>query len=83
MILTIQHMVYGINCRKRDELIKYLEKSYRNTRISTKNKQKAYNETVPTSFRNDWNKGLWLPSSVDVNEESIQYIVDKIAKFYQ
>ena len=71
---------------KRDELIKYLEKNHIGTRpmYPPINKQKAYNETtsLPVSEMIG-TKGLWLPSSVDLNEESIQYVVDKIVKFYQ
>ncbi len=71
---------------KRDELMKYLEKNHIGTRpmYPPINKQKAYNETtsLPVSEMIG-TKGLWLPSSVDLNEESIQYVVDKIAKFYQ
>ena len=71
---------------KRDELMKYLEKNHIGTRpmYPPINKQKAYNETtsLPVSEMIG-TKGLWLPSSVDLNEESIQYVVDKIVKFYQ
>ena len=77
-----------IDCvaEKRNELIEFLRKNNIGTRIMYPplNEQKAYNVkgNFPTS-KNIGEKGLWLPSYVQLSNEEINFITSKINEFYR
>jgi perosamine synthetase len=71
--------------RKRDDIIKHLKKNQIETRIfyppihrlsPYKDKDVKFKITSEIS-----NRGIWLPSSVTLNEENIEYVCKKIISF--
>lgn len=70
---------------QRENLVNYLKKHNIGTRVMYPplNQQKAYNETgcFPVSELVG-EKGLWLPSMVQLTNEQIDYITQKITAFY-
>ncbi len=77
-----------IDClvEKRNHLMKYLEAKGIGTRVMYPplNDQKAYNEKgdYPVS-KNVGDKGLWLPSYVQISNDEITYICKNIISFYE
>ena len=70
----------------RDELINFLSLNGIGTRVMYPpiNKQKAYGENIKFPISDMiGNKGLWLPSSVNLNQNDIEYISTKIEEFYK
>ena len=71
--------------KKRDDLIKYLEKNHIETRMFYPpiHRLQPYRKKDPkfqiTSEISD--RGLWLPSSVTLTQENIQYVCKKIIAF--
>ena len=71
---------------KREELQKFLKESGIGTRVMYPpiNKQKAYDmEGEHTVSLMIGEKGLWLPSAVQLGDDEINYICEKIRKFYE
>ena len=77
-----------IDClvERRNHLMKYLEAKGIGTRVMYPplNDQKAYNEKgdYPVS-KNVGDKGLWLPSYVQISNDEITYICKNIISFYE
>lgn len=78
---------YDILCEKREDLLEVLKKNNIGSRIfyPPLHSEPAYGYSnlsfsVTESISK---KGLWLPSSVTITDEQIQYICGTIKKFYQ
>ena len=71
---------------RRDELIEFLNTNSIGTRLMYPpiNKQIAYNESENLNISElIGNKGIWLPSSVNLSISDIDFISNKIKDFYK
>ncbi len=70
---------------KREKLIEFLKSNNIGTRVMYPplNKQKAYNEKTNHPVSEEiGKKGLWLPSSITLEDDQIVYICNKIKNFF-
>ncbi|WP_212741801.1 DegT/DnrJ/EryC1/StrS aminotransferase family protein [Campylobacter sp. MIT 12-5580] len=77
---------YDILCEDRKGLIEFLKQNNIGTRLmyGPINKQIAYQVKGEYEVSNlVGEKGLWLPSAVQLKDDEIQYICEKIREFYQ
>ena len=75
-----------IKAERREDLINFLKVNNIGTRIMYPpiNKQQAYNEeTIHKNSELIGKKGLWLPSSITLQNDQIEYICKKIRDFYR
>lgn len=76
---------YEILCERREELIEYLKQNNIDTRrfYTPLHMAPAYSVETNCPVTEEISvKGLWLPSSVVLDEEKINYICDAIERFY-
>jgi len=76
---------YDVLAEDREALMEFLKKNNIGTRVMYPpiSSQKAYNIEADTPVANlVGEKGLWLPSSVQLSDSQVSYIAEKIREFY-